>query len=159
MSINVTLSEYFGPYENHHDVTDDVRSNAEALLSRVNALYAVAVRDGVPLPDNPGTKSGVSGSGNGGFRPNLCPVGAGSSTHKIGRGIDRYDPSRAFAAWCLAHPDVLKEFGLYMEDPRWTPSWVHLQDKAPNSGKLVYVPSTAPALAANPPVWTGRVVV
>lgn len=158
MSINVTLLEYLGPYAEHPDATAAVRSNAVDLLARVNAVYALAFRDGVPLPDNPKTGSGISGSGNGGFRNRLCPVGASSSTHKTGRGIDRYDPQRHFASWCLAHKNALMEAGLYMEDPRWTPTWVHLQDKAPASGNLVYIPSTDKALAAAPPEWTGRVL-
>lgn len=155
MTINITLAEYLGPYANHPDATPEVRANAQTMLARVNALYAIAARDGVPLPDNPNTKSGVSGSGNGGFRPRACPVGAPSSTHKDGNGVDRYDPSRAFAAWCLSHQDVLASMGLHMEDPRWTPTWVHLQDVPPRSQRIVYIPSTAPALAAAPPAWTG----
>lgn len=155
MAIEISLAEYLGPYADHPDATAQVRENAISLLAKVNAVYSIAAHDGVSLADNPATHSGVSGSGNGGFRPKVCPVGAASSTHKTGHGIDRYDPKRQFSAWCLAHPDVLRDHGLHMEDPRWTPTWVHLQDQPPKSGNLVYIPSAEPALAAAPAPWTG----
>lgn len=153
MSLDITLAEYFGAYAAHPDATPLRKANASALLRAVNDLYARAAQDGCELPDNPATGSGVSGNGHGGFRPQDCQVGASSSTHKEGRGVDRYDPHREFAAWCLAHPEELTRRGLHMEDPRWTPTWVHLQDVPPASGRLVYVPSSAPALAKAPAAW------
>lgn len=123
------------------------------MLDVVNDLYDRASQDGCDLPDNPKTGSGVSGSGNGGFRPHDCPVGASDSQHKQGRAVDRYDPHRQFASWCMAHLDELEKRGLHMEDPRWTPSWVHLQDVPPHSGKTVYIPNSDPALAGDPPEW------
>lgn len=157
MSLNITIAEYLGHYADHPDATPQVCEAAINMLERVNSFYAIAAADGVRFQDNPHTGGGVAGSGNGGFRPKLCPVGATSSTHKTGHAVDRFDPSRQFAAWCIAHQDVLKEHGLYMEDPRWTPSWVHLQDVPPKSGNIVYIPSTDPALAAMPPVWARHV--
>lgn len=153
MSLEISLAEYFGAYAAHKDATALVKANASAMLRAVNALYAAAARDGCELPDNPATGSGVSGNGHGGFRPQDCAVGAPNSTHKTGHAVDRYDPRREFAAWCLAHPQALARLGLHMEDPRWTPSWVHLQDVPPASQRLVYVPSLDPALAAAPPSW------
>lgn len=152
-SMLVTLGEYLGPYKQHKDVTPLVLANAGLLLRRVNRLYELAMADGVNLQVNPATYSRISGSGNGGFRPRDTSVGSPTSTHKDGQGIDTYDPRREFASWCLAHQDQLKIIGLYMEDPRWTPTWVHLQSVPPKSGKLVYVPSTEPALAAAPAAW------
>ncbi len=154
MSIIVTLKEYFGKHDASPDATPAIRAAAEELLRKVNLLYETAAADGCDLPDNPKTGSGLSGNGSGGFRPLDSNVGASNSTHKKGRGIDRYDPSRQFAAWCLAHPVALRELGLYMEDPRWTPTWVHLQDLPPRSGVAVYIPSALPPLAAAPDHWS-----
>lgn len=150
---SITLGQYLGPYIAHPDATATVLAHASELLRLVNEVYAQAAIDGCELPDNPATGCGVSGSGNGGFRPGDCTVGAKDSTHKTGQGIDRYDPHRQFASWCLAHPQPLIDRGLHMEDPRWTPTWVHLQSVPPKSGRVVYVPSSAPALAAAPKDW------
>jgi hypothetical protein len=151
--VEITLAQYFGPYLSHPDATPEAKANAAALLAKVNDLYAHATLDGCTLSTNPATDSGVSGAGHGGFRPRDCAVGAPSSTHKTGHGVDRYDPQRQFAAWCLAHPIELAKRGLHMEDPRWTPTWVHLQDVPPSSGRIVYIPSSSPALAKAPADW------
>lgn len=149
----ITAAQYFGDYAEHPDATAERRYHATGWLDVVNDLLEVAAADGCELPENPVTGCLISGSGNGGFRPQDCKVGMENSTHKEGRGGDIYDLSRQFASWCLAHPEELEKRGLYMEDPRWTPSWVHLQDVPPRSGLRVYRPSMAPALAGNPPAW------
>ncbi|HBH36957.1 MAG TPA: hypothetical protein DDX06_01070 [Curvibacter sp.] len=149
----ITSAQYFGPYAEHPDATAERRYHATALLDVVNDLLEVAKADGCEFPENPSTKSVIAGSRNGGCRPQDSRVGAGNSKHKEGRAVDIYDPRRQFASWCMAHPEELKKRGIHMEDPRWTPTWVHLQDVPPGSGKLVYIPSTAPALAAAPSQW------
>lgn len=149
----ITIEQYFGPYAGHSAITEDVHESAGALLYLINDLRERAAQDGCELPDNPATSCGISGSGNGGFRPPECKVGAPDSTHKKGEGVDCYDPHRQFASWCLAHPKELAERGLHMEDPRWTPTWVHLQGVPPKSGRIVYVPSLSAALAPAPDEW------
>lgn len=152
-SVFVTLGEYLGPYKAHADVTPQIIANANDLLTRVNKVYALYVADGGELQTNPATGSVISGSGNGGLRPRDAKVGAPNSTHKDGQGIDTYDPKRSFASWCIEHFTTLAENGLHMEDPRWTPTWVHLQSVPPRSGKTVYIPNASPALAAAPKKW------
>jgi hypothetical protein len=149
----ITEHEYFGIYKGHPNATPEVCANARDLLQRVNAVYAAAAADGCELPDNPSTGSGVSGRRHGGFRPRDSEVGADNSLHKDGKAVDRYDPKRQFASWCMAHLRVLEAHGLYMEDTRWTPTWVHLQCQPPRSGRRVYIPSSAAPLVGLPPVW------
>ena len=144
----ITMADYLGPYASHPDATSEIRGTAARMLDKVNRLHTLAEADGVQLRTNPKTGSRVSGSGNGGFRPQDCPVGSASSPHKIGRGVDTYDPDRSFAAWCLAHIEVLAAEGLFMEDPRWTPTWTHLDDRGPKSGRRVFIPSNDPPLCA-----------
>lgn len=156
----ITLEQYAGRYLNHPDFTPERRANAEQLLAKVNELRALAAEDGVELPVNPSTGCGVSGEGNGGFRPLECPVGAAGSTHKRGRGVDNYDPKRAFARWCYSHPAELKQRGLVMENCRWTPSWLHLQDIPPGPAgspwRLDYIPNNTPPLAPALPEQVSR---
>jgi len=151
--IDVSIDEYLATYKGHPDATQEVLDNASDLLYKCNKLYALAYADGCELPDNPKTGSGVSGRTDGGFRPGNSHTGAPNSTHKTGQGVDRYDPSRRFAAWCLANLDHLKECELWMEDPRWTPSWVHLQSIPPKSKKRVYIPNANAPLADYPEAW------
>lgn len=151
----ISVAEYFNGSERSR--TPELNANAEALLDKANALRAEAEGEGVARKTDPDTGTEISGakggSGAGGFRPQDSKTGAPNSAHKTAHAVDVFDPDRRFAAWCLAHLDRVREHGLYIEDPRWTPGWVHLQDVPPKSGKLCYVPSTAPALAGWPPEW------
>ena len=149
----ITLEDYFGPYWDHPDKTEEVERNAMDLLRKCNALYCMAELDNCPLPINPKTGTGVSGKTEGGFRPHDSHTGAPNSTHKTGQGVDRYDPERRLAAWILAHPESLKECDLYMEDCRWAVGWVHLQSIPPRSKKRVYIPNANAPLADYPEPW------
>ena len=134
----ITLEQYFGPYCTHPDAGSGMYQAAEAMLERVNALLAEAAADGVPLPSNPKTGSLVSGTENGGFRPLECSIGAPKSAHKMARAVDVYDPEDALDAW--VNDDRLVKHGLYREHPDDTPSWCHLSDKAPPSGRRTFKP-------------------
>lgn len=149
----ITVSDYFAGYPDHPGITDQMRDDAEDLLDRVNAVRAEAAADGVEFQLNPATGTYISGTQNGGWRPLACKIGAPSSAHKVGKGVDSYDPSRRFASWCWAHRDRVQAHGLSMERPEWTPTWVHLQSKAVASGNIAFVPSSDPPLTSLPAAW------
>jgi hypothetical protein len=78
-----------------------------------------------------------------GWRPgifNKKAGGANNSAHITCEAIDIHDADGEFAKWCLDNLDVLEKAGLYMEDPSRTIGWVHLQTRAPASGKRVFLP-------------------
>jgi hypothetical protein len=142
----ITLEQYAGPYLAHVDLTLERRSAAIDLLGAVNAVLAMAEADGVEFERNPNTRTLISGNGNGGFRPQACPIGAANSAHKQGQGIDIAEVlGRRFARWCLANQTRLQQAGIRaMEDPRWTPLWVHLQTRSTSSGRFVFIPDNTP---------------
>ena len=39
-----------------------------------------------------------------------------------------------------------------MEDPRWTPTWLHVQTIPPKSGRVVFIPNSSPPLDPSFPV-------
>ena len=130
-------------------LTHEMIQNAQLLVDRVNLLLARAEEDCVSPAQDERTGTWVAS----GWRPpavnDRTSNAANASTHLVGLGVDLQDwPDRRLARWCLRHPEHLEEAGLWMEDPRWTPDWVHLQARPPGSGRRVYVPSAAPALAA-----------
>ena len=136
----ITLQEYFGHWWDHNDATEERKANAERLLGLCEKLELMALADGVEFPINPTTGSGVSGSTYGGFRPQSCPIGAPSSSHKEGLAVDRYDPSGQIDEWCMAHQDDLKECGIYIEHPKYTVGWSHWTIRPPKSGNRVFIP-------------------
>lgn len=109
-------------------LTPEMEQNLEALLKACNILRA---EYGRPM---------VVSSG---YRPrsiNSAVGGRVGSPHLRCQAVDFLDRAGLLAAWCLAHMDVLEAAGLYMEDPKWTPTWVHLQINPPASGRRVFIP-------------------
>lgn len=113
----ITLEAYW----KHRDVTfpneltDTIRTNAIELLRRVNALlYALHIAN-------------VTVSS--GWRPkevNEMYGGAPKSYHVTGQAIDIADHDKRLAKELVDRAWLLKEFDLWMEDPKSTPTWVHL---------------------------------
>ena len=139
----ITDKQYFGEWRYKPDVSQLHVDHATAFLKAVNTLMQIAVEDGVSFPINPSTRSQVSGSQFGGFRPVGCPIGAVNSSHKQGRGVDIYDPTGEIDAWCMSHAEpggYLAQYGIYIEHPDATPKWSHWTDRAPPSGNRVFKP-------------------
>lgn len=155
--MNIMLDQYWMGRDAKYpgELTAEIRHNAEQLVGKVNNLLAFAEVDGV--------EPGLSVRGDAiasGWRPpavnDATTNAAAGSKHRTGQAVDLADGgARKLARWCLTNLDALETIGLWMEDPRWTPSWVHLQLVPPGSGKRVYVPSTAPALAKALPEQEG----
>ena len=140
----ITKTHYFGtkpyPFDHGH--------NAALLLGRVNAfLWDCAELGYYHYEIDPDTEIMISGSkdgsGDGGYRLASSKTGARRSKHKFGHGIDICDTKRLLAAFCISKlgRELMQKHNLYMENPRWTPVWCHLQDVHPLSRMRVYRPS------------------
>ena len=122
------------------ELTGEIEENAKELIGRVNNLLASLlmgereVRSGWrPQGVNDATKNA-----------------AASSKHITGQAVDLADNDRSLAKAIMLDPEALETFGLWMEDTRWTLTWVHLQSVPPKSGKRIYIPNSSPPIA--PPV-------
>lgn len=77
-----------------------------------------------------------------GWRPgaiNRATKGASpNSKHVLCQAIDLEDNNRELMNWCLNNQDLLEKYGLWMEDPRDTSTWVHLQIVPPPSGHRIF---------------------
>lgn len=69
----------------------------------------------------------------------INPKAMGSS-HLYGCAVDIADPKNQMANWLMKKTELLMYNGLWMEDPKYTKTWVHLQTYAPKSMKRVFVP-------------------
>ncbi len=126
----IDTTTYFSKYL----VTDDVAANAARLLLHVN-WFLTEFRD-----KNPGWETRVS-SGYRSPEHNATIGGAPKSNHMTGHAVDIADYDRRLAKFCVAYPEKLAAYGLYCEDMRATPTWVHFQDVRPGSGNRFFVPS------------------
>lgn len=136
----ITFEQYVGPWAKSPDWTTERQAHAVKLLQIVSDLQKEMEDANVVFYMNPKTCSQVSGEVFGGFRPQVCPVGAVHSTHKEGLAVDIYDPHDQIDTWCMAHQDRLAEHGIYIEHPDSTPHWCHMTIKAPGSGHTVFYP-------------------
>jgi len=95
---------------------------------------------------------------NSGWRPaainEATSNAAKGSNHLWGLAVDIADPDGSLWKWTLFNLDLMQKLGIYMEDKRWTPTWVHYQIVPPGSKKRIYIPSAAPAQA--PDIWDGQ---
>lgn len=105
-------------------LTPELEDNLSALLEAVNKL-----RD---LYSKPMYVSS-------GYRPghyNRDAGGAANSPHVICMAVDFHDADGLLKSWITT--DILVECGLYQEDPKHTPTWLHVQTRPTHN--RVFIP-------------------
>ena len=135
----ITLHTYWMGRDVTHaeELTDDIQRNAIVTVSKCNELLARAGRNDINTVDSGWRPQGVNDS---------TRNSATGSSHLTAEAADLPDPDRTLAEWAVDNLDILRDIGVWIEDPRWTPSWLHVQTVPPNSGKLVFIPSGKPPL-------------
>lgn len=114
----ISVKEYLKDREITHPISLEMAVNMSDLLSRVNYLFG---------------RLNLRASVSSGYRPvemnNRINNAAKESTHTICKGIDLVDPYGKIGLLLLARQDLLKECGLWLENPVYTKSWAHLDTK------------------------------
>lgn len=123
--------------------TEEISQNIDRLLS---ALNVVREKYGKPMTVASG------------WRPrsynNTIKAAGKQSNHTMGLACDIRDDG-TLRDWVLENLELMQQLGLYFEDFRWTPGWVHFQIIPPKSGKRIYIPfANQPAL--RPKAWSGK---
>ena len=141
--MTISSADYFGPRAQHAELTDALRANADRLLAKVNRLLDRAYQEGAySADDDPDTGTQVSGSrggsGDGGWRSSDSTTGAAGSKHRSAHAVDVFDPLGALDDWLT--DELLTIYGLWREHPEATPTWCHLADLPPASGKRTFWP-------------------
>lgn len=93
----------------------ELKSNALDLIKRVNNLLNALQIDCPPVTS--------------GWRPlavNLKAGGAKRSLHMLCKAVDLADKDGIFKQRILEKPELLLEFGLWLEEPTSCPGWAHL---------------------------------
>jgi hypothetical protein len=123
----ITLKDFLMGREVEHPITDDLLFNAQETIGRVNMLLE---------------KFGSFREVSSGYRPAAInartPGASPKSKHMTCEAIDLEDVNGELGNWCIKNMDTMKEYGLYAEDPRDTPTWFHLQTVPPKSGKRIF---------------------
>lgn len=125
-----------------NDYTQEVSDNLDELLPVINQ-----VRDayGIPMTVTSGWRPPSLNA--------ITPGAANHSLHEQGLAVDILDTDGKLMEWVLENLQLMKDLGIYLEDFRYTPNWVHFGIRSPKSGHRIFVPSSAPP--KDPNRWDG----
>lgn len=127
----IRLADYYMGRDREYraELTPELRANARDIVNRVNRLLK---------------RAGMTRKVSSGWRPAALnatvPGAARGSKHISCLAIDLEDRDGALDAWCMANLPVLEELGLWLEHPKATRGWCHLQTRPPGSGNRVFEP-------------------
>jgi hypothetical protein len=111
------------------EYTDEVANNIDKLLICLNKFRTAY---GKPMIISSGWRPSAINSS--------TPGAAKRSNHMLGLACDFRDPDGKLAEYCLNNLPLLEKCGLWMEDPKFTKNWVHLQSVPPKSKRRVFIP-------------------
>lgn len=125
------------------DYTQQISDNLDMLLPLLNQIRTAWAQ---PMIVDSGWRSPSENAN--------TPGAAAHSKHMLGLAADIQDLDGSLWAWVLQNLALMQQLGIYMEDRRWTPTWVHFGYGPPASGKRIFVPSANRAQA--PDNWDGQ---
>ena len=115
--------------------TPEMIGNYNTLIPRVNEMLELFFKA------NPNASRLSVNSGYRTPEVNAATKGAApQSNHMRCAAVDLRDDDRLLSKWMLANLKAMETIGLWMEDPKSTPTWVHFQIFPPKSGRRVYLP-------------------
>lgn len=140
ISMNELLMGRDKSYPNEY--TKAVQQNLTVLLEKINVVRKAYNK---PMTVSSGWRpSGIN---------NTTPGAAKASKHLTGLAVDIQDTTNELWNWCMENLTLLQELGLYLEDRRYTRTWVHFQVGSPASGKRIFKPTAS--APPHPELWSG----
>lgn len=112
----ISIEDYFmGRLDFHNH--PEIAQNAQLLLNKIDLLFKdcpfyITLSSGYRSPEI-----------------NAQFGGSKQSTHMTGQGIDIKDPTGIIKKYVLNNWSKVLELGLFMEDPKHTKTWCHLQTR------------------------------
>lgn len=124
----ITREEVLMGRDKEYPLTPEIENNLNKLLIALNKFRHIY---GKPMKVSSG------------YRPaaiNAKVGGAKKSNHMLCLACDFVDTDGKLDKFCINNLHVLEECGLYLEDPKYTKGWCHLQAIAPRSNNRVFIP-------------------
>ena len=123
----ITRDEILMGRDKEYPLNATLESNLQKLLTALNKFRTIY---GKPMQVSSGYRPG---------KYNKAAGGATKSNHMICMACDFVDIDSSLDSFCVANQDVLKECGLYLEHPKWTNTWCHL-DILPRK-RRIFIPT------------------
>lgn len=117
----------------NYPATTEIESNLAVLLERMNRVRGYY---NVPMVVTSGLRSEE-------LQSLLISEGKSNATrskHLYGQACDIEDIDGKLWSWCTKNLVLLEEVGLWLEDKKYTPTWVHFQIVPPGSGHRIFIP-------------------
>lgn len=115
----ITRNEVLMGRDALYPLDDKKEANLTKLLEAVNTLRFLY---GKPMYVSSGYRPGEF---------NVKAHGAKNSAHTSCEAVDFHDKDRSLVKFCT--PDILEQCGLYMENPKSTLTWTHVQIRTTTS--------------------------
>jgi uncharacterized protein YcbK (DUF882 family) len=122
----ITREEILMGRDSEYPLTSELEDNLSDLLEKVNLLRKLY---GKPMYVSSGYRPG---------KYNVKAGGAKTSAHLYCEAVDFKDVDGELKKFCTI--EILEQCGLYMEDPKYTKTWLHVQTRKPGSGNRVFKP-------------------
>lgn len=129
------------------EYTKEISDNLDRLLAAMNQVRAAY---GSPMKVTSGWRpAAINGA---------IPNAAKRSNHMMGLAVDISDRDGKLRQWVLDNLALMQKLGIYVEDFRWTATWVHFQVIPTRSGKRIFLPyaDTAKNPMTAPNSWDGK---
>lgn len=125
----ITLEEYLMGRDKQAPLTIEMHIDALSTVAKANELLE---------------KFGSMRRVTSGYRPSFINEhiknAARHSNHMVCRAIDLADGDGKLDEFCTNNLKLLDEIGLWLELPKSTPGWAHVQIVPPKSGNRVFIP-------------------
>jgi hypothetical protein len=125
------------------DQSEEIQNNLKELLEKMNKIRTLWAK---PMTVTSGLRSSTD-------QQRINPS-APKSKHLLGLACDISDTDGSLMIWILNNLLLMQNVGLYFEDFRYTPNWIHFQAVPPTSGKRIFIPSSN--TAPSPNRWDGK---
>jgi hypothetical protein len=131
--MNITREEILKNYSTGviQECPLELEKNLQILLLKLNAFRKIY---GKPM---------VVSSGYRDIARNKNVGGAKKSNHMLCLACDFIDIDGSLDRFCVDNIHLLKKCGLYLEHPKWTKGWCHLQVIPPSSNNVIFIPSNS----------------
>lgn len=125
--MQIDLAMYLMGRDKQYPPSDILLQNAAILILRVNNLL-------LDLPEHVQPTHITSGYRPGHYNAKFSP----RSAHTTCQAVDLHDPKQLLSGHLNTNQDLLIAYELFMEDPRYTATWCHLQIRP--TRRRVFIP-------------------